>query len=64
MRTLGDSLKKAFSPTVAIKVEDLGDSKLAKAVLLEIYETEKTESNVLLDIDKGVIYLRKKGEKD
>ena len=65
MRTLGDLLKKTFSPTVAIKVEDLGNSKLAKAVLLKIYESErKKESNVLLDVDKGVIYLKEKEKND
>ena len=60
MRTLGDSLKKAFSPTVAVHVEDLGDSKLAKTVLLEIYENKRIKCNVLLDHEKNVIYLNRK----
>ena len=64
MRTLGDSLRRSFEPTTLVKVESLKGEGVPKELLLEVYKPLELKYNTLLDVEKGVIYLRqKKGEK-
>lgn len=60
---IGESLVNSFEPDIYIKVAKMKDGEPVPELLTRLHRVLKTDHATLLDIKKGVIYLRKKGGK-
>lgn len=60
---LGESLLSSFEPDIYIRVAKMVDGEPVLGLLMQVYEPLRKEYHTLLDTKKGIIYLKRKGEK-
>jgi len=60
MTTVQDTLLKAFSPRMVLKLSSLGNSAGSKEILNICNRVLMRKYNTLIDVSKGVIYIGKR----
>lgn len=58
---IGESLVNSFEPEIFIRVSKMVNGEPSLALLKEVHTPLNKKYDTLLDINKGIIYLKKKG---